>query len=338
MTRFFYDVFNSNRIIYLKVLLPRGQSKLDREQEKELAKDMKEKIGRMGQVFHNFHKVGNLSTKESIMKNLFDKPKTTLIYNYEEGILNFIVATYPEYQQLLEGAIAAQFPNCSIERTVKPKFFKKKYSDIMPIRPKKDPIFNIKIYKQQADDPMNNIIDAIGKISRYDTLNIVIPIKPLGDEFNKKSQKAIDRLYKNLSVYEHGTGRRKYLIMPRKLIGFLINGPSKDLLTSRKEEESVTMVRMVKAKEDYLNAMGEESALPFFNSAILITTSSDEKANLETNVDQIVNALTVYGDEYGNELEDTQGKADMFGWIFKPLRKIAVNNFITKFFFAKNIF
>ena len=44
MLRFFYDVFNSGRIIYLKVLLPRGQSKLDREQEKELAKDMKEKI------------------------------------------------------------------------------------------------------------------------------------------------------------------------------------------------------------------------------------------------------------------------------------------------------
>jgi len=338
MLRFFYDVFNSGRIIYLKVLSPRGQSKLDREQEKELAKDMKEKIGRMGQVFHNFHKVGNLSTKEWLMKNIFDKPKTTLIYNYEDGVLNFIIATYPEYQQLLEGAIAAQFPNCSIERTVKPKFFKKKYSDIMPIKPKKDPVFNIKIYKQQADDPINNIIDAIGKISRYDTVNLIIPIKPLGDAFNRKAQKATDRLYKNLSVYEHGTGWRKYIIMPRKLIGFLISGPSKELLSSKKEEESVTMVRMVKAKEDYLNAMGEEAALPFFNSALLITTSSDEKTNLESNIDQIVNALTVYGDEYGNELEDTQIKADMFGWLFKPLRKIAVNNFITKFFFARNIF
>ena len=338
MLRFFYDVFNSGRIIYLKVLSPRGQSKLDREQEKELAKDMKEKIWRMGQVFHNFHKVGNLSTKESLMKAIFDKPKTTLIYNYEDGTLNFIIATYPEYQQLLEGAIAAQFPNCSIERTIKPKFFKKKYSDIMPIKPKKDPVFNIKIYKQQADDPINNVIDAIGKISRYDTLNLIIPIKPLGDEFNRKSQKAIDRLYKNLSVYEHGTGWRKYILMPRKLIGFLINGPSKWLLSSKKEEESVTMVRMVKAKEDYLNAMGEEAALPFFNSAILITTSSDEKTNLESNIDQIVNALTVYGDEYGNELEDTQTKADIFWWIFKPLRRIAANNFITRFFFAKNIF
>lgn len=338
MMRFFYDIFNSGRIIYLKVLLPRGQSKLDREQEKELAKDMKEKIWRMGQVFHNFHKVGNLSTKEALMMKLFDKPKTTLIYNYEDGVLNFIIATYPEYQQLLEGAIAAQFPNCSIERTRKPKFFKKRYSDIMPIKTKKDPVFNIKIYKQQPDDPINNIIDAIGKISRYDTLNIIIPIKPLGDAFNRKSQKATDRLYKNLSVYEHGSGWRKYILMPRKIIGFLISGPNKELLSSKKEEENVTMVRMVKAKEDYLNAMGEEAALPFFNSAILITTSSDEKTNLESNIDQIVNALTVYGDEYGNELEDTQAKSDIFWWLFKPLRKIAVNNFITKFFFARNIF
>ena len=93
----------------------------------------------------------------------------------------------------------------------------------MPIKPKKDPVFNIKIFKQQADDPINNIIDAIGKISRYDTLNIVIPIKPLGDAFNRKSQKAADRLYKNLSVYEHGTGWRRYILMPRKLIGFLIS-------------------------------------------------------------------------------------------------------------------
>ncbi|MEI7557381.1 MAG: hypothetical protein WCJ45_00570 [bacterium] len=44
MLKFLYDIFNASRIIYLKVILPRGQSKLDREQEKELAKDMKEKI------------------------------------------------------------------------------------------------------------------------------------------------------------------------------------------------------------------------------------------------------------------------------------------------------
>lgn len=338
MLRFFYDVFNSGRIIYLKILLPRGQSKLDREQDKELAKDMKEKIWRMAQVFHNFHKIWSLSMKENLMRKLFDKPKTTLIYHYEDGLLNFIVGTYPEYQQVLEGAISAQFPNCSIERMPKPKFFKKKYYDIIPIEPKKDSLLNIKTFKQQPDDPMNNIIDAIGKISRYDTLSIVIPIKPLGDWFNKKSQKAVDRLYKNLSIRGTNNARWKYIIMPRKLIGFLINGPSQKLLTSKNEEESVTMVRMVKAKEDYLNAMGEESALPFFNSGMLIMSSSDEKDSLEKNLDLIVSSLTIYGDEYGNELIEPTGKTDVLWWLLKPFWKIAAQNFITKFWFKKNVF
>ena len=125
--------------------------------------------------------------------------------------------------------------------------------------------------------------------------------------------------------------------MPRKLIGFLISGPSEKFLSSKKQEENVTMVRMVKAKEDYLNAMGEESALPFFNTAILVATSSDDKANLESNLDQIVSSLTIYGDEYGNELIEPQGKTDIFGWLFKPFRRIAAKNYITRFFFAKNV-
>ena len=338
MARFFYDVFNSGRIIYLKVLLPRGQSKLDREQDKELAKDMKEKIWRMSQVFHNFHKIWSLSLRENLMRKLFDKAKTTMIYHYEDGLLSFIIATYPEYQKVMEGAISAQFPNCSIERVTKPNFFKRKYNDIIPIEPQRNQLYNIKTFKQQPDDPINNIIDSIGKISRYDTLSIIIPIKPLGDRFNRKSQKAADRLYKNLSLHGTNNAWRTYFIMPRKLIGFLINGPSQKLLTNRSEEESVTMVRMVKAKEDYLNSMGEQSSLPFFNSGMLVATSSDEKSNLEKNLDQIVSSLTIYGDEYGNELIEPYGKTDVFWRLLKPLRRIAANNFITRFWFKKNVF
>ena len=42
---------------------------------------------------------------------MFNKPKVTLIYHYEDGLLQFIIGVYPEYQQILEGAISAQFPN-----------------------------------------------------------------------------------------------------------------------------------------------------------------------------------------------------------------------------------
>ena len=62
-------------------------------------------------------------------------------------------------------------------------------------------------------------------------------------------------------------------------------------------------------------------------------TSSDDKKSLQGNIDDIVSATTVYGDEYGNEMEDAQTKADAFGRFFKPFRKIAVNNFIIHFFY-----
>jgi len=52
--------------------------------------------------------------------------------------------------------------------------------------------------------------------------------------------------------------------------------------------------------------------LPFFDSGVLLVTSSDDKHNLKGNLDNIVSATTVYGDEYGNEMEDAQTQADAF--------------------------
>jgi hypothetical protein len=68
---------------------------------------------------------------------------------------------------------------------------------------------------------------------------------------------------------------------------------------------------MVKAKEDYLNSMGEQAALPFFESGLMLISSSDDKTTLENNIDIIVSAFNIYGDEYGNELEDLNTRHDI---------------------------
>lgn len=221
-------MFNANRVLYLKVILPRNDAKSDREQEKEIAKDMKEKIGRMAQVFHNVHKLGDLSTKDTLMKWLFNKPKLNIIYQYEDGQISFIIGVYPEYQKILEGAISAQYSDCSIEKVEAPKMFKNKYYDIMPLVPKKPSVYNIKIFKQQPDDPMNNLLDAIGKISKEDTVSIVMPIKPIGDWFNKKAQKWAEGLYRNDRRYTDPNYKLKSILSklnPFSWIGFILQGP-----------------------------------------------------------------------------------------------------------------
>jgi hypothetical protein len=175
----------------------------------------------MSQVFNNLHKMAEVSTKEKLMRKFFGKPKLILIYQYENGQINFLVGTYPEYQTMVESAIASQYASASIERVSKPKFFTKKYWDIQVLEPQKDSLYTIKLYKNLPDDPINNILDSVGKVSPEDTVNIVIVAKPESADFNKRRQVAADRLYKNLDLYETQRRHWKNLIQPRKILSFI---------------------------------------------------------------------------------------------------------------------
>ena len=197
---FLYDVWNVRRIVYLKIIAPRGDGKADRELQKELAKDMKEKLARMSQVYSSLNKLGHLSFMDDVTRLIFDKPKLTLLLHYEQGQLHFIVATYPEYRKIVESAISAQYADASLEMIEPPKLFPKKYTSIIPMEPVKEGAYPIRIFKQVADDPLNNIIDAIAKIPPEDTFTVSLTIKPASDTFNKRAQKLANALYRKDKV------------------------------------------------------------------------------------------------------------------------------------------
>jgi hypothetical protein len=223
---FFYDVLNAPRMVHLKVMLPRGDNKADREQSKEISKDMKEKIGRMAQVYTNLHKLGDLSIGDSLLYSLFDKPKVSLMLHYEDGQLYFIMSTYPEYVDILEGALSAQFSDVSLEAIEKPKMFGKKHSYLVPLHPKKESIYPIRMFNQMHDDPLNNLVDSMSKVKDHDTFTLLMPIKPVSSNFNKKAKRFSDALYKKDMSALHKTPWYLYILMPRKLLSFLTKGPS----------------------------------------------------------------------------------------------------------------
>ena len=336
--RYIYSFLNTSRMIYLKVMLPKTDGKTDREQEKEIAKDMKEKVSRMSQLYSGLHKISDLSTKESMMHKIFGKQKLVMIYQYEQGQLSFIIGTYPEYLGIVESAISAQFANCSLERVKKPDPFQKKYSDIMPLEPEKDPVYTIKTFKQVPDDPINNVIDTMSKISIYDTVTAILVIKPEDSSYNAKRQKAADRLYKNLSLYETTLWSRSTWLNPLKLLSVIFLGWTGKLVANQKEEANVTMVRMVKAKEEALNTIGEEAGNPIYKSGLLIVSSSDVKGQAKQNLKAMESAYNVYTDEYANRLSDDNTKHDMFPWIFQPLWRIGVGYYLTGFFYKYSYF
>lgn len=335
---FLYDVLNNYRVVYLKILQTRWDSKSERDMQKELAKDMKEKISRMSQVYNNLHKLWQLSVKDNVLRFFFKKPKLTLIYQYEEWKLFFIIGVYPEYQSILEGAISAQYSEASIETIDRPNFFKKKYSDIIPLEPTKEWAYTIKIYKQMPDDPLNNIIDSIGKVSRSDTISIVIPIKPEWKSFNKRAQFVADALYRRKTAWLDKTKWRQFLLMPRKIIDFLINGPNKDMIEKPDNSTSDWMVRMVKTQEESYNTMAEEASNWWFKAWLLLISSSDNEVLPKQNLNSLISTFSIFTDQYANSLEHPEWMADIFGFIFKPLWRFAARFHLPDFFYGHNVF
>lgn len=140
------------------------------------------------------------------------------MYHYEGGLFYFIVGVYSEYQKIVESALSAQYPDCSIETIKRPNVFPKKYSHIMAMKSAKDSIYTIKMYKQSPDDQINNIIDAIAKIPSYDSFSIVMPMKPMGEQRNKEAKRVAEALFKNDEKALKKTSLLKAILMPRKLI------------------------------------------------------------------------------------------------------------------------
>ena len=333
---FFYDVLNAHRLVYLKVLQTRWDSKVDREANKELAKDMKEKISRMSQVYNNMYKLWQSSFYESILAFLLHKPKINLIMSYEEGQIEFILWIYPEYQDIVEWALSAQFSECSIEVCPKPIYFGKKYSSVSVLEPEKDTVYTIKTFKYMPDDPLNNLVDSIAKIPAEDTFHTLLILKPLWDEHNRRVKYFADALYKKQKSKIEGTPRWKYLLMPRKVFQFFLKWPGKEMLES--EDKEPGMVRMIKAEEDAYQSMWEEASNHAFSTGVLLITSSNTKENTESNLDNVTSAYSIYEEQYLNSLIESNTKKDIFWRFFEPMRRFAIKFDLINFFYTSHAF
>lgn len=339
---FLYDVTNSHRITYLRILLPRWDSRQDRDREKEVSKDMKEKIWKMSQVFRTMHRIWELWVWDSVINWFFNKAKVTVNLHYEKGITYFIISTYPEYQEIIASAISAQYPDASIEIITKPNYFGNKYSDIVPLEPVKSPVYPIKTFKQIEDDPINNVIDGMGQLGDQDTFDILITIRPVWSSFNKKAMKRSEWLYRNDSNYVEAWEKKwRFLWYPFKFLGFLFAGPKKKGMpgdNNKYQEWGKDYVRMTKAKEEALNVMWEEAGRHAFASNLYFISSSNEPTNPKQNIRNVVAIYNIYKDEINNELDMKEWKTDILWWLLKPIRSILANIQSIWFFFKQNIF
>jgi len=192
LIRLAYEVYAARKLVYMRVTLPRADSKLDKE--KETKKDFKEKTGIMSIFYKGIHKISEATLTETLLNIIFNHAKISLEILYDEGQVSFYAVTYTDYVSLISQQITSNYPDAEVKIVSK-----KEYGDIKPagytlrtasIYKTNDDIYPIKTYKYFEDDPLSSITNNIGNLKKTDRAVFQIVIKPLGSGWNKKAKKA----------------------------------------------------------------------------------------------------------------------------------------------------
>ena len=156
--RLAYEVLRANDLVYMRVTLPRADSKLDKE--KETKKDFKEKVGIMTVFYKSIHNLTQSSAWDTFMNFIFRHAKISLELFFHDGQVHFYAVGYREHASLIIQQITSNYPDAEVRLIEKDKF-----PEIKPlgytmqaasVGKVNDDVFPIKTYKYFEDDPLSS--------------------------------------------------------------------------------------------------------------------------------------------------------------------------------------
>lgn len=190
--RLAYEVYRAKDLVYMRVMLPRADSKLDKEQDTK--KDFKEKIGIMTLFYKSVHMIGQISAINTIMNFVFSHAKVSLEMMYDHGLVYFYVSAYKEHMTLIRQQITSNYPDAEIkllDKSEMPEMKPRGYVlEAASVGKQTDDIYPIKTYKYFEDDPLSSYTNNFGSLKKTDVAVIQWVIKPLGTSWNRRAKEA----------------------------------------------------------------------------------------------------------------------------------------------------
>lgn len=324
LVRFLFELYYVKNLRYLKVTVPRADSKLDKE--KETKKDFKEKIGMMSMFYKAIHKLSEAGLRDTFLNWLFGHSKISLELVYENGEVTFYVVTYKNYVNLITQHLTSIYTDAEILQVDK-----KDYIEIKPngysmraasLWKENDDVFPIRTYKYLEDDPLNNFTNVFGGLHKDDKAVFQVVIKPDFDH-NKQALNAARLVAK----WQYGKKRKNlfaFLSFLRNPIVAIFQWPDSMVGSSGNNAPGASEWDAYKifnqAETEAQKIMGEAAAQPAFKTSVRVLVSSKTHQNSEDWVHAIVAAASIFTDEYNNSLDNPQVLEDAFPWIFTPLR------------------
>lgn len=182
-------------MVFLKILIPKKESKDDREKEGSMyggEKDFKETIGVMGHFFEALHSIYDSDLKHKIIGQDF--------FSLEYAVFNNQIYLYIVVPRrlvaLVEKQVTGFYPGAYVEEVEDYNIFKPN-SRVAGCYMKltKSPYFPIRTYQRMGSDPLNTLTNVLSRLGPEEGAAIQFVIRPLPDGWQDEGRKHAEEIF-----------------------------------------------------------------------------------------------------------------------------------------------
>lgn len=329
--RLMYDMWESDHLVQLKVLLPRSDSKGD--QEKRTEKDWKEKVAIMEQLYRALWEVRSLTFWQFLHYWIFRSITMSFEMYVENGELTFHVVTEPHLVSIVEKQITSFYPDAEVVPQKTPVFISKDRKIVgYHMALQKKYMYPIRFYEQMQEDPLNDLTNVLSKLEPEEMAGIQMIFRPsFSNKWGKKAKSYASAKFK---------GKTESWISKIPVFGKLLSllfgfaaGDTETFAPGASKGDS--FVRMIQPEEELYKQMGEKAGMSWFHCTVRVIGSAktwDRALDITSNL-QV--AFNVFRHLYGNAFVNRRMFLDFFplawnGPMMHWLWKMRFNGFYNK--------
>ncbi len=292
--RLAHRYIHSQKLIFLRITLPREDSPKDKDKQTE--KDFREKISIMSQFYRNLHETRELNLWNSVKVRIFKHNIFTFELVAHQKVVDFYVTTPKYYKGILEKQITSYYPNAEIESMEPYKYIFKdsKIKGYYAYTQRKH-WFPIKTFKVIENDPLNNLTNIFSKLESDETAVIQIVIRPRNDKWTRKAEKMGETYFKGKKV-----GGFKIPVLGPILNVFKGVFLGYDKMKVESQQSGDGYVRMLQSKEEVAKRMGEKSSQSGFDTVIRLLSTAKTETRAEEISNNMIIGLSLFKDTSSN--------------------------------------
>lgn len=193
-----YNMRDSGRaldLVFLQILIPKKDSKEDRETEGEefgSAKDWQKVASVMQQFFASMHALKSSRYKYKVIGQEYFACEMSVV----DSQAVFHIGVPSDERRLVEKQITSFYPDAVIEETDPPNIFQPKaQSASCYLQLSREYSWPVRTTQRLDKDPLNNIVSALSKFRKEEGAAIQLMIRPVDDSWQAKGQAKAEEVY-----------------------------------------------------------------------------------------------------------------------------------------------